>query len=355
MANYEKRNSSLVIRHSSLTNGFGLIEIVIVTAIITTALFAFSQAGILAVKLLRSEKENLEAALLAQETLEAVRSVRDESWTNNIAPLSNGAPYVPIAENSKWKLVASSSPAAINGKYVRSVVFDEVRRDGQDQISSSGTVDSGTRRVTARVEWRKGLATTTAELITYITDFQGSLSLPQETKAIFFEDATTDGSGPPADFPANSSGSGDPAQSFTTVDSIQATKVELFLRRVTSSPSNIYVELRTGPTGTVLGTSNVITSSTISDGGLSWVEFRFPNSVTLSAATTYYIRLRSIPASTDAGSGSQGTIHWGYKQTAQSPYGGGMARRYIGRLSNPNDSGQLLDQYDFGFRIYALQ
>ncbi|MBI2640724.1 MAG: type II secretion system protein [Candidatus Sungbacteria bacterium] len=331
-------------------NGFGLIEIVVVTAIVTTALFAFLQAGTLAVRLLRAEKENLEAILLAQESVEAARLLRDESWSANIASLANAANYYPVFENGKWKL-SSISPGLVNGKYTRLVILDEVRRDAQDKISSSGSVDTNTRKVTARVSW----STKQTELVTYIANFPASLSWPQETKTIFFEDATTDAD--LANFPSNNSGNGDPAQGFTTAGSIKVTKVELYLRRTTSAPSNIYAELRASPTGTILGTSNAITSSTVSTSSQAWVEFRFPDQVLLSASTKYYIRLRSAPSSTDAGSGSQGILNWGYAQSSGSPYGGhgNEARRYIGRLSNPNDTGQELDQYDFGFRIFALQ
>ncbi len=330
--------------------GFGMIEMVVVTAVVIATLFAFLQSGILSVRLLRNEKENLEATLLAQEALEAIRSVRDESWVNNITPLVNGIFYYPVVFGSKWQLT-TISPGPINGKYTRYVVFDQVLRDAEDRIATTGTLDTGTRKVTATVFWGIGKQ---IEFAMYITNFQSALGQPQEVKAIFFEDAPTDAD--LANFPSNSSGDGDPAESFTTLsDAIQVTKVELYLKRITASPSNIYAELRVGPTGTVLGTSNLINSSTISDSSLGWVEFRFSNPVSLNALTAYNIRLRSVPFSTDASSGSSGIIHWGYGQTPTSPYAAGEARRYIGRLSNPSDTGQLLDQYDFGFRVYDLQ
>lgn len=342
-------------KYQMSNKGFGLIEIVVVTAVITVALFGFLQAGVLAVRLLRNEKENLEATLLAQEALEAVRAVRDESWGAGIAwrtepPLSSPSlPYYPVIINGKWTL-ATTSPGLVNGKYNQYVIFERVNRNASDQIvSSGGTNDPETRKVIAR-------ATTTAkavELVTYITDFQRYIPRSQEAKIIFFEDATTDSN--LANFPSNNAGDGDPAQSFTTVGAVEVSKVELLLRRITPNPSDLYVELRSSPTGTVLGTSNLIVGSTISASALSWVEFRFSQPVNLAAATTYYIRLRSVPASTDAGSGSAGTISWGYLQTSLSPYAGGVARRYVGRLSNPADEGQLLDQYDFGFRVYDLQ
>lgn len=160
--------------------GFGLIEIVIVTAVMVTALFAFSQAGTLAIRLLRAEKENLEATLLTQEALEATRSFRDESWSANIAPLANGARYYPIVANNKWSLT-TAPPPLINGKYLRYIIFDQVLRDSQDRIASSGTPDDETRKVTARTEWTKNEGTAAAaasavELITYLTNFQEYLS-----------------------------------------------------------------------------------------------------------------------------------------------------------------------------------
>lgn len=328
--------------------GFGLVEIIVITAVVTAAFASFLEAGILATRLMRTEKENLEATLLAQESLEAARSLRDESWSNNIASLSSGVSYYPVIENGKWKF-DSAPPGPINGKYIRYVVFNDVYRDAQDRIAPSGTADPGTKKLTARVAW----SGKQKELVTYLTDFQGSLSLPQENKVIFFEGADTDSD--LGNFPAADSGSGDPAQSFLTPSAIQITKTELLLRRVTANPSNIYAEIRPSPTGAILGTSNIISSATISSTTPAWVELRFPDYISLNAATVYYIRLRSIPASTDAGSGSSGTIYWNYKQTPSSPYAGGEARRYIGRLSNPNDAGQVLDQYDFGFRVFALQ
>lgn len=330
-------------------NGFGVIEIVIAVAIVTGSLLAFLQTESLAIRLLRSEKENLEAAFLAQESLEAARAVRDESWTNNIAPLSNGPLYYPVIESGKWKLV-SVDPGPVNSKYTRYIFFEEVRRDAQDRISASGTVDLGTKKITSRVSW----AGEQKEVVAYITNFQESLGGPKEAKVVSFEDALTDSN--LTLFPSNNLGDGDPIQSFTTpASSTQITRVDLFLRRATSTPSNIFLEIRKSPTGAILGTSGIIPSVTIPGSLLNWITFRFPVYAELATSTVYHLRIRSIPSSTDALSNSVGPIRWGYKQSSLSPYLNGEARRYVGRLSNPSDTGELLDQYDFGFKIYALQ
>lgn len=334
---------------SQTKGGFGLTEIIIVSAIITTALFGFSQTGILSVKTLRSEKEKLEAILLAQEALETVRSLRDESWTSNITPLVNGTSYYPIVENNKWKLT-TVSPGLINGIYDRYVILSDVLRDASDKISGAGVLDPGTKMVIARVVW----PARTMELQTYITNFQATLPRPQDSKIVFFEDATTDAS--LGNFPSMSAGDGDLAQSFTTPASqIEVTRIELYLKRAASTPSNIYVEIRTTTTGAILGTSNVINSATITNSAPSWVTFYFDNPIVLNPSLIYFIRLRSVPSSTDAGSGSAGLIHWNHKSTPPSPYSGGQAVINIGRLSDTSNSGVVQATYDFGFRVYDLQ
>ena len=347
-------NSLFMIHDSRL--GFGLVEIIIAVSIVSLTLAAFLQVGVISVKLLRNEKENLEATLLAEEALEAVRAIRDESWILNIDPLTNATTYYPVLQGGKWVL-SVSSPGLINNRYQRYVLFDAVSRTsvdpGKDQISTavSGVYDdsANTRKVTSQVLW----GTKQKELVSYITNYQLILGNSTETKVIYYEGAVTDGD--LASFPSDNAGDGDPAQSFTTLAStLKVTKVELDIKRTTATPSDVYAEIRTSPTGTVLGTSQTITGSSIPS-NYSWISFQFSNPVSLSAATTYYIRVHSIPSSGDAGSGSLGTIRWRYLQTASSPYLGGDARRYVGRLSNPSDAGQALTQYDFGFRVYGLQ
>ncbi len=331
------------------TSGFGLIELVVVAAIASATLAGFLQAAILSLRLLHAEQESLQATMLAQEGMEAVRSVRDESWTNNIVPLVNGALYYPVVLNNKWTLSANN-PGLFNGLYTRQVVFQQVFRNATDDIAASGTLDTGTRKITMTVSW----GSKQVQLVSYITNFQEQISGPAESKVISYEGAITDTD--IISFPSHNAGDGDAAQSFTTLASgINVTRVDALLRRTSNTPSDIYAEIRTSSTGTLLGTSNLITASTIATSTSAWIEFRFAPEISLSASTLYYIRLRSVPSSTDTGNGSAGAINWIYLQTPLSPYSGGAAWRYIGHLSNPADIGQKLDQYDFGFKVYALQ
>lgn len=340
-----------------LKDGFGLIEIVIVTAVISIALFSVLVTETVALRLLRNEKRNLEATLLAQEGFEAVRSVRDESWNSNVAWRPENQFYYPLVQSGKW-ILATSSPGLINGKYDRYIFFNKVSRDTQDRIViSGGTDDPGTRKITIRVTGNGKTIT----LIEYLTSFPESLSSPQEIKVLSFENASLNFN--LAQFPSAANGVtgyGDPSQSLTTQSSaIDVTKLELLLKSATTSPSDIYAELRSeSPTGTTLGTSTRITSSVISTTTLVWTEFRFSDAVHLNALTKYYIRLRSVPPSTLQNSGAIGPINWAY-QSGGDPYGGGEAMRYVERdyspNPNPNPNGEIINNTDFGFRVYALK
>jgi len=141
--------------------------------------------------------------------------------------------------------------------------------------------------------------------------------------------------------------SGDCAQSFTTGGQAkQISGLQLFIKKATSSPSDIYAEIRTSSTtGPVLGTSFLITGSTLPI-NFEWVNFTLPSPINLSANTQYFLRLRSVPDSvTNEG---QGPILWGYLSSTSSPpgYAEGNAFRYVEK------SEEILADYDFAFKIY---
>lgn len=336
--------------HHSRQQGFGLIEIIVAIGIMSIAFFGLTQTGLISVRLLRGEKERLQATFLAEEALEATRSVRDASWAT-IASFTNGTSYYPVIANGVWTLSAVS-PGMVDGAFTRSITFAPVYRDAQDRIAAVGTLDPDTKKVTALVSWTDR-SPQQITLVTYLANFQQFLSRPTESVAVSYVGAATDAD--LTSFPSENAGDGDPAQSFTApAQAVSASAVDLYLRAATLNASDLFAELRASPTGAVIGTSYTVTASTISSTTPAWVRFQFTKTISLQASGSYVIRLRSQPDSTVSGSGSRGNVHWVYTQSASSPYAGGVARRYVGRLGNPNDTGQQLDQYDFGFRVYQV-
>lgn len=155
-----------VVRKSE--RGVGIIDILISIAVITLAFWSFSQLAVLGVRVKR-EAERREAAIyLAEEGIEAVRLLRDESWSAYIASLNAGVDYFPVISGTQWVLEAND-PGVISGLYTRTVRFESVDRDANDDIVSSGTLDPDTREVTVSVGWDNPQKE--FQITTYLTNF----------------------------------------------------------------------------------------------------------------------------------------------------------------------------------------
>ncbi|RJQ13905.1 hypothetical protein C4553_02015 [Candidatus Parcubacteria bacterium] len=157
-----------------LYKGIGLLELVIAVAIIVIALLSFAQAAVVFLRGAILSEEPQAASYLAQEGIEAVRSLRDQSWTTNITPLINGTQYYLSTSSSGW-LITTTNPGPIQGKFTRSIVLEEVRRDSggkSDILLSGGSVDPNTRKLTVTIQWidQQGVARTYS-VPTYITNF----------------------------------------------------------------------------------------------------------------------------------------------------------------------------------------
>ena len=146
--------------------GFGLIEILIVGAVIGIGFVGLVAFLISSASTTFQITRNTEAAALAEEGMEAVRSMRDESWSL----VSTAGTYYPEISVDKWTLV-STDPGLINGLYTRTVVIDNVNRDTNDDIASSGTLDPNTKRVTVTVTWQENQKAEDVTIETYITNF----------------------------------------------------------------------------------------------------------------------------------------------------------------------------------------
>ena len=150
--------------------GITIIEILIVITIVAFLLLGFFQLSSFSFRVTQHNEKQIKAINLAQEEIEAVRNIRDESW-DNISSLAMGADYYPAKSGlpPKWYLSAGSE--AINS-FNRKVVFENVVRDVNDDIVESGGVnDPNTKKVIATVSWAEGEKTLYVELITYITNW----------------------------------------------------------------------------------------------------------------------------------------------------------------------------------------
>ena len=159
-------------KKQSKKNGYGLVEIVVGSAIIATVL----ASAVFAVTEIRRLDERttftIRANYLLLEAVDVIKIFRDNSWTTEVATLSLDTPYYLVWESSTWN--ATTSQNVIDGTFYRTVTLSAVNRDGNDNIASVGTLDTGTLKVTATAAWSFANSTTTKTFETYVTDLYGN-------------------------------------------------------------------------------------------------------------------------------------------------------------------------------------
>src|SRR3989344_4997112 len=155
-----------------MNKGFGLVEVVIASAIISVSVFSLSAVSVIGSRLQSQSLEKIRANFLAEEGLEAMRFLRDKSWNTNLANLSSGTNYyVSFASStSQWSVGSTDVPYA-DSFFDRKITVENVFRDSNDNIVlSGGAQDPDTKKVTVVVLWQDRNATTTINLSTYLSD-----------------------------------------------------------------------------------------------------------------------------------------------------------------------------------------
>lgn len=149
--------------------GFSLIEIIIASSILLLTVVSIFSAFALALSTSSKNTAKVQAAFLLEEGHEALRNMRDFGFDANIAPLTNGTNYRLVWENNRWQ--STTTNTFIDGKFDRFFSLSAVGRDADHNIvSSGGTVDANTKKVTVSVSWSNGQATTTKTMESYVSN-----------------------------------------------------------------------------------------------------------------------------------------------------------------------------------------
>jgi Tfp pilus assembly protein PilV len=151
--------------------GFMLVEVVVVTAIIIVSVLAAMSVTQKSVYVSRQALHISQASFLLEEGAEVVRILRDSNWTN-ISSLIVGTSYYPTYSSS-WSLSTTSSNV---GSFTRTVTIASVSRDATtgDIVSFGGVDDTGTKLITVNVSWLEGGVTLNKSLSFYIMDIFSS-------------------------------------------------------------------------------------------------------------------------------------------------------------------------------------
>lgn len=150
-------------------DGFSVLEVVVAVGIISLALFSLGKANDMALRLTRESSNKTSAVFLMEEAAEGVKFLRDKSWSQRVSILSPGADY-HLSYNGGDYSAEPGAGALIDGLFDRRVNIYDVYRDASDNISDSGTLDPGTKKVAVSVSWAEGNRVLKEELIFYVTD-----------------------------------------------------------------------------------------------------------------------------------------------------------------------------------------
>lgn len=153
--------------------GFGLLEIVIATAIISGTIFSLLFVFLISNKLVMASSNKVRASFLAEEGLEALRILRDESWSANLAGLSTGTNYYLSFNTitSAWS-ISTSNPGNIDNLFARIVAVENVNRDPttDDIVLTGGTNDPDTKKFNVSVAWLERGGSMVVVVSTYLMD-----------------------------------------------------------------------------------------------------------------------------------------------------------------------------------------
>jgi len=150
------------------SNGFGLVEVVVGLGIITFVSFSFVSAYNYFLKVAIVRNLDVRATLLAEESVEVVKFLRDESWSANIATMEVGMPYFLSFDGLAW--ATTTDYFLIDSVFERAISVGDVYRDDDDNISDIGVYDENTKFLTATVSFATPFGTTTRSISTYLTN-----------------------------------------------------------------------------------------------------------------------------------------------------------------------------------------
>lgn len=150
--------------------GFGLIEVVIASAVLSVSLLGISSYFQATLRASRATESAVQGDYLLEEGVEVVKLFRDMSYTNNLKNMSTTTNYFLSWTGTTW--ASTTVNTFIDGKFERKITFTDVNRDVTTKnISSSGSYDPDIKLVTVFVSWwNPVVGTTTRSIQTYVTN-----------------------------------------------------------------------------------------------------------------------------------------------------------------------------------------
>ncbi len=150
----------------SFAKGISVVEIIVAAGIISISVVGIITSIQVYLKIVYQNTRETQAVILLDETSEALQYLRDESYGANFASTTAGTTYTIYWNGTGYQLATST--ISLPYDMSRTITFADVRRDGSDQIvSSGGTIDEDTKIATIDITWpyKEETKTLTADIL----------------------------------------------------------------------------------------------------------------------------------------------------------------------------------------------
>ncbi len=153
--------------------GYSLVELLLAIAIfgvLVTTLFS----GFIATREGKPQQEQrFTAVALFQESVEALRIIREQGWVNVATNGTYHPEKTPQPNPTTWSLAAGAETI---GLFTRTIEIDDVYRNaGGDIVSVGGTLDPSSKAVTITIAWDQPLVSSYSRTI-YLTRYLDNLA-----------------------------------------------------------------------------------------------------------------------------------------------------------------------------------
>lgn len=157
----------------SYEKGFGLVEVVIASAVLSVSLIGISGFFQTALRASNITESAVQGDYLLEEGVEAVKFLRDSGYIANIKSMSTTTTYYFAWNGTQW--TATTTGSFIDNRFERKLTFSDAYRDVNSDLAASGTYDPNTKRIGVSVAWwTPVVGTTTHSIQAYVTNIFGN-------------------------------------------------------------------------------------------------------------------------------------------------------------------------------------
>ncbi len=145
-----------------------MVEILFAVAIMSSFIGLLVLALMFHLQIATAGPKHTAAVFLAEEGIEAVKSIRGRGWFSGIEEIECGVPFFLYVSENEWR--ATTTEQITDGTFIRKMRLEEVRRDENNRIAEEGILDPGTRLVNVEVTWDGLMGRSKAEMSAYVTN-----------------------------------------------------------------------------------------------------------------------------------------------------------------------------------------